>query len=523
MGGKRRRDGEADVASRHAALTRWLRAQGAEMRGLMIRTAPGGGSALYAHTDFSVGQSIGGLPTLAILDPLSVLHRDPVALSALARGATEPFAFWLALAVMATDHTAHFYAYLMACPQEAPEPCAWPAEDRRLLEGTPLAAQVEAQRKLLAEEYSRIAPHVAPSVPFDVNGVGAYPSLLWARGVHMSRCFPRALVEAAVLKTPHEILASDMLDAPLRVELGGSQPATFAWSGNAAPKPGAATDGQRMLVASAAKVGADVAAGTGDREATESGGSGEPMCNASTGPPARQVIPHCAEPAEQPRYNSGEANCLAGTLGALLPGLDMMDHASGHPIGWEAGGGTVRFRCRVPVAAGEPLYNNYGPKGNAELLFTYGFALMDNPMDTVEGIWVARSPAVASCAGEKGEEDGENGAHSTTSGAALMAARVELLEEYDVPYVTKEDGTLLMGPFELKSPPQGVRVLTSNPFKAHPPIVQGCSHGWLWPPEYSLELQTATQTHGCATLTPMLLAFPRPQLMPMRQRRCARQ
>ncbi|KAL3925915.1 MAG: hypothetical protein SGPRY_003535, partial [Prymnesium sp.] len=77
-------------------------------------------------------------------------------------------------------------------------------------------------------------------------------------------------------------------------------------------------------------------------------------------------------------------------LGCMLPLFDMFEHRCGHPIGWEAGGGGVRFVSRVRVDGGEPLYNNYGPKGNGELLWTYGFAVPGNPLDSVEGIIVGR-------------------------------------------------------------------------------------------------------------------------------------
>jgi len=33
-------------------------------------------------------------------------------------------------------------------------------------------------------------------------------------------------------------------------------------------------------------------------------------------------------------YNTGDADSMAGTLGCLLPGLDMMEHAGGQNIGW---------------------------------------------------------------------------------------------------------------------------------------------------------------------------------------------
>ena len=111
---------------------------------------------------------------------------------------------------------------------------------------------------------------------------------------------------------------------------------------------------------------------------------------------------------------------------------DMSDHRVGQRIGWEAGGGCVRFRCRADVSKGDPLYNNYGGKGNQELLFTYGFAVRDNPLDAVEGI-------VVGCAAD--------------ADAGLSAGRRRLLEEHHVPFTTRvTDGALLIGPFDLRRP-----------------------------------------------------------------------
>jgi len=139
---RRRTDNEP-----HVRLTRWLRAQTACVEGLEIRSSPGG-LGLFATRDFVPGDIIGGLPEQAILDPEAVLATDPVAIRALKLGATEPFAFWLALAGMAQDEDCHFYAYLAACPREAPDPCAWSAAQRKLLAGTPVAAQVRIQKCL---------------------------------------------------------------------------------------------------------------------------------------------------------------------------------------------------------------------------------------------------------------------------------------------------------------------------------------------------------------------------------------
>lgn len=56
-------------------------------------------------------------------------------------------------------------------------------------------------------------------------------------------------------------------------------------------------------------------------------------------------------------------------------------------------------------------------------------------------------------AGGTGETGGGGGAGEAGSGGGLMAARRALLEEHGVPFLVRpEDGTLLIGPFELKEP-----------------------------------------------------------------------
>jgi hypothetical protein len=323
-----------------------------------------------------------------------VLKTSAVAVRALKLGATEPFAFWLALADISQDESSPFHAYLAACPTEAPDPCSWSAEHRRLLDGTPLAAQVESQRSLLAAEYARIAPLAAPHIPYEIDGVGAVPSLLWARGVHMSRCFPRALVEAADLATQHEVLASDMVDEALRVELGGDSPARVHWPPAAAaahshpsrePTPAPDPHSQNLHAAAARDDGCPpTGIPAGARPASD--GSVVPIGADTTGAPASfaaipsaatellsaavfpatAVTPAALAPAGVGSHmGTADSLALAGTLGCLLPGLDMMDHQTGHPIGWEAGRGQVCIgREEIPLSRFRhlPLSRAYRPQ-----------------------------------------------------------------------------------------------------------------------------------------------------------------
>ncbi|TFY63912.1 hypothetical protein EVJ58_g2957 [Rhodofomes roseus] len=68
----------------------------------------------------------------------------------------------------------------------------------------------------------------------------------------------------------------------------------------------------------------------------------------------------------------------------LLPGVDALNHARAHPVSWVVNAPDRRSRssCAQTPRAAE-LFNNYGPKPNAELILGYGFSLPHNPDDTI--------------------------------------------------------------------------------------------------------------------------------------------
>lgn len=80
----------------------------------------------------------------------------------------------------------------------------------------------------------------------------------------------------------------------------------------------------------------------------------------------------------------------------LLPGVDSLNHARAQPVSWvvahpnsttsfttQCVEPTISLVLHTPTPAGAELFNNYGPKPNAELILGYGFALRDNPDDTI--------------------------------------------------------------------------------------------------------------------------------------------
>ena len=411
-----------DAHGRAARLVSWLHERGATMDGLEIRATPSG-LGVFATRALAPGQPLGFLPRDAILDPLVELDSDSVARRALGLGSTAPFAFWLSLACNSKNESHPFFPYLAALPREAPDPCAWPPAERELLAGTQLGTQVEAQRRLLESEFERIAPKVLSEA--GLAGV-AFEDLLWARGIHLSRCFPRAMVEAATLVSPHEILASDQIDASLRVEHGDNRAPRVTWSASSS-NTAAATE----------SVGREEEAASAD--GTEAAVVSEAGVLSKAGDDAASSVPSGAE-ANGSGTGAGN-DSAAGNLGCMLPLFDMLEHRCGHPIGWESGGGGVRFRCRVDVEPNAPVYNNYGPKGNQELLFTYGFAVDDNSLDAVEGIMVGIPPS---------------------DDSKLREAQLKLLTEHEIEHSVRADGALLIGPFEAWSGVAAAKQSASN-------------------------------------------------------------
>ncbi|KAI9205672.1 uncharacterized protein BJ171DRAFT_441384 [Polychytrium aggregatum] len=66
----------------------------------------------------------------------------------------------------------------------------------------------------------------------------------------------------------------------------------------------------------------------------------------------------------------------------LYPVLDMLNHRRGYRIEWDATiDSGMSFITHESVAEGEELVNNYGAKGNENLLGNYGFVLDPNPED----------------------------------------------------------------------------------------------------------------------------------------------
>lgn len=67
----------------------------------------------------------------------------------------------------------------------------------------------------------------------------------------------------------------------------------------------------------------------------------------------------------------------------LYPGIDILNHSPEAKVSWDFSSGDFALSTRASVEKGAEVFNNYAPKGNEELLMGYGFAIGNNPTDTV--------------------------------------------------------------------------------------------------------------------------------------------
>lgn len=67
----------------------------------------------------------------------------------------------------------------------------------------------------------------------------------------------------------------------------------------------------------------------------------------------------------------------------LLPVVDLLNHNPLSEVFWSCQNDSFVFESKSALAKGEQLFNNYGQKGNEELLLAYGFCIENNEADSV--------------------------------------------------------------------------------------------------------------------------------------------
>lgn len=252
--------------------------------------------------------------------------------------------------------------------------------------------------------------------PFSINGQGTFPSVLWARSMHISRSFPRSLIDEEGVwwqgqKKYQPPSSSESIDTK-EADTNNATDSTTVLS--------VRLGGYRAPVITTSSI---------DQSKEE-----------DSKPPPQPSEEESKLPSQQPQSPHRPPG---STLGILIPLMDMIDHKHAHPVQWESVYNpftqtrSIRFRSCVNIQEGDELYNNYGPKGNLELLATYGFAISNNVLDSVEGIVLGISIP-------NSNDDQE---------MSRYQAQDELVKEYDMPHRIDKDkgncGVLFLGPFSL--------------------------------------------------------------------------
>ncbi|KAK6330171.1 hypothetical protein TWF730_004667 [Orbilia blumenaviensis] len=67
----------------------------------------------------------------------------------------------------------------------------------------------------------------------------------------------------------------------------------------------------------------------------------------------------------------------------LIPLVDILNHKPNTKIIWEPTSASFSLKTPEILPVGSQVFNNYGPKGNEELVMGYGFAIPNNPTDSL--------------------------------------------------------------------------------------------------------------------------------------------
>lgn len=74
---------------------------------------------------------------------------------------------------------------------------------------------------------------------------------------------------------------------------------------------------------------------------------------------------------------------LQEDVAMLIPIVDLLNHSPKAQVSWGGADGLFRLESHDVYNSGDQVFNNYGQKGNEELLLAYGFCIENNPADSV--------------------------------------------------------------------------------------------------------------------------------------------
>ena len=364
-------------------------------------------------------------------------------------------------------------AYLLSLPTEGPDPCCWTqAERNQLLHGTPLHTQIETTLEQIQKDYNRVVLALndveVMIPPLSINGRGTFPSVLWARSMHVSRSFPRSLIdEDGVWWMGRKKYVRPLPSPPPTVDDDVGVASDAAACGIGAQKSTSELGDGRASASSGKDDDDNETSRIETILSVRLGGYRAPVITTSNKEQKEDDEQQLPPPPEEEESNNQSSitenrqqqHIVGSTLGILLPLYDMLDHKNAHPIQWETAYNTItnekyiRFRnCCGTITKGTELYNNYGPKSNLELLSTYGFAIENNVLDSVEGIVLgicipseSRTTALSAAAKATTDQDDNNDAQLD-----IYKEQLEYIQQYSLPHRFDYDkNVLLLGPFSL--------------------------------------------------------------------------
>lgn len=78
-----------------------------------------------------------------------------------------------------------------------------------------------------------------------------------------------------------------------------------------------------------------------------------------------------------------ELDLLQEDVAMLIPMVDLLNHNPAAKVSWGGRDGLFVLETQDQYESGDQVFNNYGQKGNEELLLAYGFCIENNPADSV--------------------------------------------------------------------------------------------------------------------------------------------
>ena len=104
----------------------------------------------------------------------------------------------------------------------------------------------------------------------------------------------------------------------------------------------------------------------------------------------------------------------------MLPLFDLLDHSHDANVVWRATEEGIELCTRDALVTGAGIFNNYGCKGNEELMLAYGFALGSNPHNDFNLLVSAPCLTVAGSAGDDDDSSSSSGGDSSADPLARM-------------------------------------------------------------------------------------------------------